>query len=251
MFGAGGRMGATVCEAVAADPELELVAAVDPNRVGADASGLVTVADRMALAEADADVVVDFTIAEAARDNLVWLADQQIHAVVGTTGFTDDDLERFHAAFTAAERACIIAPNFAIGAVLMMRFAELAAPHFDTAEVIELHHDAKIDAPSGTARLTVEKMAAASGNWAPDPTEHEMLAGVRGAEGPEGIRVHSVRMRGMVAHHEVILGTQGQTLTIRHDSTDRSSFMPGVLAAAKAAPERSGLIVGLDALLDI
>ena len=244
-------MGATVCEAVAADPDLELVASVDPNRVGASAGGMVSVADRQAVADAGADVVVDFTIAEAARDNLVWLAEQQVHAVVGTTGFTDDDLERFHAAFTTAERACIIAPNFAISAVLMMRFAELAAPYFDTAEVIELHHDAKIDAPSGTARLTVEKMAAASGDWAPDPTEHEMLSGVRGAEGPTGIRVHAVRMRGMVAHHEVILGAEGQTLTIRQDSTDRSSFMPGVLAAVKAAPDCSGLIVGLDALLDI
>ena len=251
VFGAGGRMGATVCEAVAADPELELVAAIDPNRVGAPAGGAVAVADRQAAAGAGVDVVVDFTIAEAARDNLIWLAAQQIHAVVGTTGFTDDDLEEFRAAFTSAGRACIIAPNFAISAVLMMRFAELAAPYFDTAEVIELHHDAKIDAPSGTARLTVEKMAAASGHWAPDPTEHEMLSGVRGAEGPAGIRVHAVRMRGMVAHHEVILGAEGQTLTIRQDSTDRSSFMPGVLAAVKAAPERSGLIIGLDALLDI
>lgn len=249
VFGAGGRMGATVCEAVAADPELDLVAAVDPYGVGASAGGVVAVADRQAAA--GADVVVDFTVAEAARDNLIWLAEQRVHAVVGTTGFTDDDLERFQAAFDAAERACIIAPNFAISAVLMMRFAELAAPYFDTGEVIELHHDAKIDAPSGTARLTVEKMAAASDDWAPDPTEHEMLSGIRGAEGPAGIRVHAVRMRGMVAHHEVILGAEGQTLTIRQDSTDRSSFMPGVLAAVKAAPDRSGLIVGLDALLDI
>lgn len=244
-------MGATVCQAVAADPDLELVAAVDPLQVGGSAGGVVAVADRQALADADADVVVDFTIAEAARDNLIWLAEQQIHAVVGTTGFTDNDLGQFQAAFTRAGRACIIAPNFAISAVLMMRFAELAAPYFDTAEVIELHHDAKIDAPSGTARLTVEKMAAASSDWAPDPTEHEMLSGVRGAEGPGGIRVHAVRMRGMVAHHEVILGAEGQSLTIRQDSTDRSSFMPGVLAAVKAVPERSGLIVGLDALLDI
>ena len=251
VFGAGGRMGATVCEAVAADPELELVAAVDPNRVGATAGGAVTVADRQVVADAEADVVVDFTIAEAARDNLIWLAEQRIHAVVGTTGFTEEDFARFDAAFTSAGRACIVAPNFAISAVLMMRFAELAAPYFDTAEVIELHHDAKIDAPSGTARLTVEKMAAASGTWAPDPTEHEMLSGVRGADGPAGIRVHAVRMRGMMAHHEVILGTEGQTLTIRQDSTDRSSFMPGVLAAVKAASDCSGLIVGLDALLDI
>ncbi len=244
-------MGATVCEAVAADPELELVAAVDPNRAGAAAGGAVAVADRQAVVDARADVVVDFTVAEAARDNLVWLAGQRIHAVVGTTGFADEDLARFDAVFAGAERACIIAPNFAISAVLMMRFAELAAPYFDTAEVIELHHDAKIDAPSGTARLTVEKMAAASGDWAPDPTEHEMLPGVRGAEGSAGIRVHAVRMRGMVAHHEVIFGAEGQTLTIRQDSTDRSSFMPGVLAAVKAASGRSGLVVGLDALLDI
>ncbi|MCY4036033.1 MAG: 4-hydroxy-tetrahydrodipicolinate reductase [bacterium] len=249
VFGSGGRMGGAVCQAVAGDPELELMVAVDPNRVGAPAGGLTAVADRHAAA--GADVVVDFTVAEAARDNLVWLAEQKIHAVVGTTGFTDSDMERFGAAFTAADRACIIAPNFAISAVLMMRFAELAAPYFDTAEVIELHHDAKIDAPSGTARLTVEKMAAASGSWAPDPTEHEMLAGVRGAEGHAGIRVHAVRMRGMVAHHEVILGAEGQTLTIRQDSTDRTSFMPGVLAAVKAAPDRSGLIIGLDALLDV
>lgn len=251
VFGAGGRMGATVCEAVASDPDLNLVAAVDPYGVGASAGGVVAVADRQAVVDAGAEVVVDFTIAEAARDNLVWLAEQRVHAVVGTTGFTDGDLERFQAAFDAAERACIIAPNFAISAVLMMRFAELAAPYFDTAEVIELHHDAKIDAPSGTARLTVEKMAAASNAWAPDPTEHEMLEGVRGAEGPAGIRVHAVRMRGMVAHHEVILGAEGQTLTIRQDSTDRSSFMPGVLAAVKAAPDRSGVIIGLDTLLDI
>ncbi|WP_420640336.1 4-hydroxy-tetrahydrodipicolinate reductase [Candidatus Poriferisocius sp.] len=255
VFGAGGRMGLAVCEAVAGDPELELVAAVDPHRVGLPvgepAGNLVTVADRQAVADAGADVVVDFTIADAARDNLLWLADQAIHAVVGTTGFTDDDLSGFEAAFSRAGRACIIAPNFSISAVLMMRFAEMAAPYFDTAEVIELHHDAKIDAPSGTARLTVEKMAAASDHWAPDPTEHEEVAGARGGEGPGGIRVHSVRMRGMVAHHEVILGAQGQTLTIRQDSTDRSSFMPGVLTAVKHASEHSGLVVGLDALLDI
>ncbi len=244
-------MGATVCEAVAGDPELELVAAVDPHRAGHSVAGTVVTGHRQAIADAGAEVVVDFTIAEAARENLIWLAEQQIHAVVGTTGFTDHDVERFEDAFARAGRACAIAPNFAISAVLMMRFAELAAPHFDTAEVIELHHDAKIDAPSGTARLTVEKMAAASDRWAPDPTEHEVLDGVRGAEGPGGIRVHAVRMRGMVAHHEVILGAEGQTLTIRQDSTDRSSFMPGVLAAVKAIPDRTGVIIGLDALLDL
>ena len=167
--------------------------------------------------------------------------------MAGTTGFGDDDLERFGAAFTKS--SCLIAPNFAIGAILMMRFAEMAAPWFETAEVIELHHDQKVDAPSGTAMRTVERMAAASSDWAPDPTTTHTLDGARGAEGPGGIRVHSVRMRGMVAHQEVLLGTTGETLSIRHDSYDRSSFMPGVLLGVKRVADRPGLTVGLDALL--
>ncbi len=145
----------------------------------------------------------------------------------------------------------MIAPNFAIGAVLMMRFAELAAPYFETAEIIELHHDHKLDAPSGTAMLTAERMAAASGQWAPDPTQTEVLEGARGGKGPADIRVHSVRLRGMVAHQEVMLGTTGQTLSIRHDSYDRVSFMPGVLLAVKAVADRPGVTIGLDALLDL
>src|SRR5699024_3126002 len=140
---------------------------------------------------------------------------------------------------------------FAIGAVLMMRFAELAAPWFETAEIIELHHDGKIDAPSGTAAATARRMAAASGAWAPDPTEDETVAGARGGEGPAGIRIHAVRLRGLVASQEVLLGTTGQWLTIRHDSTDRASFMPGVLLAVKAVADRPGLTVGLDALLGV
>src|SRR5262249_13145089 len=142
-------------------------------------------------------------------------------------------------------------PNFAIGAVLMMRFAELAAPWFETAEVIELHHDAKADAPSGTATMTVERMAKASSTWAPDPTRQEVVAGARGGVGPAGIHVHSVRLRGLVAHQEVLLGTTGQSLTIRHDSYDRSSFMPGVLLAVKQIASRPGVTFGLDALLDL
>jgi 4-hydroxy-tetrahydrodipicolinate reductase len=133
----------------------------------------------------------------------------------------------------------------------MMRFAELAAPYFETAEIIELHHDNKVDAPSGTAVSTVERMAAASGDWAADPTESETIANARGAVGPAGIRVHSVRMRGMVAHQEVILGTAGQTLSLRHDSYDRSSFMPGVVLAAKRVSDLPGLTVGLDAVLGV
>jgi 4-hydroxy-tetrahydrodipicolinate reductase len=133
----------------------------------------------------------------------------------------------------------------------MMRFAELAAPLFDSAEVIELHHDEKIDAPSGTALLTAERMAAASSDWAPDPTTQVVLDGARGGEGPAGIRVHSVRLRGLVAHQEVILGTTGQTLTLRHDSFDRSSFMPGVVIAVRAVADRPGITVGLDPLLGL
>ena len=145
----------------------------------------------------------------------------------------------------------MIAPNFAIGAVLMVVLAERAAPYFDTAEIIELHHDRKVDAPSGTAVATARRMAAASQEWAPDPTEKVLYAGARGSDGPGGIRVHSVRMRGMVAHQEVILGAEGQTLTIRHDSIDRVSFMPGVLLAVRQVGARPGLTVGLEHLLDL
>ncbi len=252
VFGAGGRMGATVCQAVAADPELELVAAVDPAHPGLDLGlgpGSVVDGFRDAMVDADVDVAVDFTHVDAARDNLVWLAELGIHAVVGTTGFTDDDVGRFEAAFVASN--CVIAPNFAIGAVLMMRFAELAAPYFDSAEVVELHHDQKLDAPSGTAMMTVDRMAAASDSWASDPTRTEVLAGARGGRGPADIRVHSVRLRGLVAHQEVLLGTTGQSLTLRHDSYDRTSFMPGVLLAVKQVADAPGLTLGLDALLSL
>jgi 4-hydroxy-tetrahydrodipicolinate reductase len=202
-----------------------------------------------ARSDAGAEVAVDFTVVDAARDNIAWCADNGVHAVVGTTGFSPADIDGFRARFDASSANAVIAANFAIGAVLMVRFAELAAPWFETAEVIELHHDQKVDAPSGTAMKTVERMAAASSDWAPDPTTTHTLDGARGAEGPGGIRVHSVRMRGMVAHQEVLLGTTGETLSIRHDSYDRSSFMPGVLLGVKRVADRPGLTVGLDALL--
>ena len=194
-------------------------------------------------------MAVDLTVLDAARANVAWCAEQGLHAVVGTTGFTDDDVAALRSAFTRS--SCLIAPNFAIGAVLMMRFAELAAPFFETAEVIELHHDAKADAPSGTAMMTARRMAAASPDWAPDPTRHEVVEGARGGAGPAGIHVHSVRLRGLVAHQEVLLGTTGQTLTIRHDSYDRASFMPGLLLGIKRVAERPGVTVGLDALLGV
>ncbi len=161
----------------------------------------------------------------------------------------DEDLDDLRRRFDRSEANAIIAPNFAIGAVLMMRFAELAAPYFETAEVIELHHDAKVDAPSGTAMLTAQRMANASPDWAEDPTETVVIEGARGSEGPGGIRVHSVRLRGLVAHQEVLLGTTGQSLSIRHDSYDRTSFMPGVLLAIREVRRQAGLTIGLDALL--
>jgi 4-hydroxy-tetrahydrodipicolinate reductase len=259
--GAGGRMGAAVCTAVVLDPELELVAAVDPHHGGRTVEGVTISTELRAFADAACDVVVDFTVAEASRTTLPWLAMHGIHAVVGTTGLTDDDVEHARGAFGDGPAHCLIAANFAISAVLMMRFAEIAAPYFDTAEVLEYHHDAKVDAPSGTAIATVQRMAAASDRWAPDPTRPDQtrtdqmgdqrFAGARGGEGPAGIRVHSVRMRGMVAHQEVLLGTLGQTLTIRQDSYDRSSFMPGVLLACKHIGDHPGVTVGLDRYLNL
>lgn len=230
-------MGEEVCRAIDADPGTELVARVDLD-------------DSLEqLAEQRADVVVDFTVLDAARETLHFAAANGIHAVVGTTGFSDEDLDSFRAAFTSSN--ALIAPNFAIGAVLMIRMAELAAPHFETAEVIEFHHNAKVDAPSGTATHTAERMAAASGEWADDPTTHEVYPGARGGIGPAGIRVHGVRMVGAVANQEVILGTTGQTLTIRHDTVDRTSFMPGVLVGVKRVAEFSGVTIGLDTYLGL
>jgi 4-hydroxy-tetrahydrodipicolinate reductase len=250
VVGAGGKVGRAVCAAIAADPALHLVAAVDPHHAGTDAPGGLPISTELAaVVDARATVVVDFTVAPAARATLPWVAERGLHAVVGTTGLDDADLDRLRAAFTTS--SCLVAPNFAIGAVLLMRFAELAAPWFDTAEIVEVHHDAKRDAPSGTAIATARRMAAASDHWAPDPTEDVVAEGARGAL-VAGIPVHAVRMRGAVANQEVVLGTTGQTLTLRHDTTDRTCFTPGVLLAVKrAAGLPAGLTVGLDAVLDL
>lgn len=239
VLGAAGRMGRTVCAAVEDDPELELAGVADPALDKAPAD----------LLDAGVEVVVDFTHLAAARENLAWAAEAGVHAVVGTTGFADEDYARVRSTFTRSN--CLIAPNFAIGAVLMMHFAALAAPWFETAEIVELHHDQKADAPSGTAMRTAELMAAASADWAEDPTKTEVLPGARGAAGPAGIHIHSVRLRGLVAHQEVLLGTTGQSLTLRHDSYDRTSFMPGVLLAVKQVPALPGLTIGLESLLGI
>ncbi len=235
------------------DPELELVAAVDPNGVGRSLAGIDLAPDLRAFADAGCEVVVDFSVADAARTTLPWLAMHGIHAVVGTTGLADGDLDDVRSAFGDGPAHCLIAPNFAISAVLMMRFAELAAPYFDTAEIIEYHHDRKTDAPSGTAVTTADRLAAARGGrpWHPDPTERLIYDGARGGVGPSGIRVHSVRMHGMIAHQDVILGALGQSLTIRQDSYDRDSFMPGVLLACKRIGEHPGVTIGLDDYLEL
>lgn len=261
VFGAGGRMGRQVCQAVSAADGLDLVAAVDPalagidlrQGTGVDAPGLQVAAGRDELLRAGAEVAVDFTVAAAAVDNLRWCAEHGIHAVAGTTGIGDPEVEDLRRRFEASAANCIIAANFAIGAVLMTRFAELAAPFMEGVEIIELHHDGKRDAPSGTAVGTAQRLAAARAAagmaWPPDTTEAAVVAGARGGVGPGGIRLHSVRLPGLVAHQQVIFGAVGQTLTISHDATDRSSFMPGVLLAVNAVAATPGLTLGLGPLL--
>jgi 4-hydroxy-tetrahydrodipicolinate reductase len=242
VFGSRGRMGAEVCRAVDAADGLTLVAAVDLGD------------DREAVSAAGASVAVDFTHPDAVLDNVGWCIDHGIHAVVGTTGFTEEKLERVRGMLgQRPEVGVLIAANFSIGAVLMMHFAEQAARFFESAEIVELHHPDKADAPSGTAATTARRMAAARQSAQlsapPDATAQE-LPGARGAQ-VDGIRVHGVRLRGLVAHQEVLLGSPGETLTIRHDSLDRISFMPGVLAAVRAVGDRPGLTVGIDDVLGL
>ncbi len=250
-------MGSTVCRAVLDAPGLELVAAVDPLHAGIDLTQLGVHGTQIqvsssaaALVDAGAQVAVDFTVLDAARQNLAFCAEHGVHAVVGTTGFSDAELGEFAARFERSTANAVIAPNFAIGAILMMRFAELAAPYFESCEIIELHHDQKVDAPSGTAVLTAQRIAAASKDWGDDPTRTVVAEGARGGL-VSGIRVHAVRLRGMVAHQEVLFGTTGQSVSIRHDTYDRSCFMPGVLLAVQKVSDSPGLTVGLDALLGL
>jgi 4-hydroxy-tetrahydrodipicolinate reductase len=239
VFGARGRMGSEVCKAVEAADDLELVAAIDQGDALSDASS--------------AQVVVDFTTPDVVMTNLEWAIGQGIHTVVGTTGFTDQRLDSVRGWLAAQPQVgTLIAPNFGIGAVLMMQFAARAARYFESAEIIEQHHPRKLDAPSGTsahtARLIAAARASAGRGPMPDATKVE-APGARGTE-VEGVRVHSVRAAGLVAHQEVLFGAEGETLTIRHDSLDRVSFMPGVLLAVRKIGDHPGLTVGLDAFLD-
>jgi 4-hydroxy-tetrahydrodipicolinate reductase len=258
VFGPAGRMGSEVCRAVVGANGVELVAAVDPHRDGVDLRQATGIDSRLqiggpntTLKDARAQVAVDFSPAAAVREHIAWCAENGIDLIVGTSGLTPDDVAAAARTFERSGGRCIIAANFAIGAVLMMRFAEMAAPWFESAEIVEIHHDRKVDSPSGTAIRTAERMSEASGDWAEDPTEKVVYDGARGARGPGGIPIHSLRVRGAVAHQEVVFGTQGQGLTIRHDSFDRTSFMPGVLLAIRGIGRLPvGVTLGIDALLD-
>lgn len=249
VIGATGKVGAEVCRAVHADADLELVAGISRSKAGEPVSttlGLggsdVVLAENLdAFDAARVEVAVDFTSGSFAAEHIAWAIAHGAHIVVGTTGFDVDE------AWREAPVGVVVAPNFAIGAALMQRFAREAARYLPAAEIVELHHDGKADAPSGTAAATADAIAAARPeSWAGPSLES--IPGVRGGERAE-IRIHSIRLPGLVAHQEVIFGGQGQTLTIRHDSMDRTSFVPGVLMAIRWAPAHPGLTVGLDAIL--
>src|SRR6201997_5244914 len=240
VLGSKGKVGATMVQAVQAAEDLTLSGEVDAG----DSLNLLT--------DNQTEVVIDFTHPYVVMDNLKFLIDNGIHAVVGTTGFTDERLQQVRA-WLAAEPdvSVLIAPNFAIGAVLSMHFARQTAPFYESVEVIELHHPHKADAPSGTAARTAALIAEARKELPPNPdATTASLPGARGAD-VDGVPVHSVRLAGLVAHQEVLFGTAGETLTIRHDSLDRTSFVPGVLLAVRRINERPGLTVGLEPLLDL
>jgi 4-hydroxy-tetrahydrodipicolinate reductase len=247
VLGASGRMGREVCRAVDSADDLSLVAAVDPHHEGAELGSLVVAGSWEALE--GVDVAVDFTTPGSVIENARWCLGRGMHMVIGTTGIGRDGLEEIRRLTGSGDANAIVAPNFAIGAALMVRFAEQATRYFDAAEVIELHHDRKVDAPSGTAITTAQRIAAArAGSWEA-PGGDRSHPGARGAD-VDGIRVHSVRLPGLLAHQELVFGSPGQTLTVRHDTIDRSAFIPGVLLAIRSVADRPGLTVGLDALLD-
>lgn len=244
VLGARGRMGATTCDAVRGADDLELVAEVDVDD------------PRSALTDAGASVVVDFTAPDVVLDGVRWCIENGLHVVVGTTGLSADDLDEIRGWLREAPgTGVVVAPNFGIGAVLLMRFAAQAARFYESVEVVELHHPGKADAPSGTARRTAQMIAAArqEAGTPPGPDATSEAASLDGARGAvvDGVPIHAVRLRGLVASEEVLLGSEGETLTLRHDSTDRVSFMPGVLTAVRAVADRPGLTVGIESLLDL
>jgi 4-hydroxy-tetrahydrodipicolinate reductase len=255
VVGAAGRMGAEVCRAVHTADDLDLAAAVDPSRAGdalRDVAGVdldLTVAGELdALLEAGVEVAVEFTGPSSVGANLRWLLEHDVHAVVGATGISEEDLAACKELAASGPANVLVAPNFAIGAVLLMRFATEAAAHLPHVEIIERHHDAKVDAPSGTALRTAELIAEARREVPEAPGGDDRHPGARGAT-HEDVRVHSVRLPGIVADQDVIFGGVGQTLTISHRSLDRTSFMPGVLLACRRVGGIHGCVVGLEHLL--
>lgn len=257
--GAYGRMGREVCQAILEDEDLELTGAFDLQGHGEDIGEvlrrqklgiLIQNLSTETLAEHKIQVIVDFTTPMSVMENIRVSLDSGIRPVVGTTGITQVDLELINEWVEKSGLSAMIAPNFALGAVLMMKFAQVAARYFKQAEIIELHHDQKIDAPSGTSIKTAEMIAAARREEPRKREELLKLAGARGAVA-DNIHIHSVRLEGLIAHQEVIFGGLGQTLSIRHDSYDRKSFMPGVLLAIKKITTLKGLVYGLETLLDL
>jgi len=239
--GAVGRMGRLVTAAVAAAPDLELTCCVDPAGSGVEIGGLTVISEP---AGAAADVVVDFTSPDAVMGNLAVWKGTGAHIVVGTSGFDAERVCRVEEMWADAAGNCLIVPNFSIGALLMMHLAEMAAPHFPGAEIIELHHDGKVDHPSGTAIATAQRMAAAGVPPVP-------AGAVRGVE-VAGIPIHSVRLPGLVAHQLVMFGSAGETLSIRSDATSRDAYVPGVLLAIRGVAGLSpGVTVGLEPLLGL
>jgi 4-hydroxy-tetrahydrodipicolinate reductase len=256
VIGAVGRMGAEACRAVEAAEDLELVAAVSPRHAGqrldelfATDSALVVAADLDAIVDARADVAVELTGPASVGANLVGILERGVHAVVGASGLDDESLARARAIADAGPARALIVPNFAIGAVLMMRFAAEAARHLPDVEIVELHHDGKRDAPSGTALATAEAIADARPHVPDAPAGDESHPGARGTTHAD-VRIHSVRLPGLVAQQQVLFGGTGETLTIRHDSLDRRSFMPGLVLACRRVHALDGLAVGLEHVLD-
>ena len=240
VLGSRGRMGSEVVKAVTEASDLELVAALD---LGDSLDTLVT---------SGAQVVVDFTTPDSVMANLEFLISKNINAVVGTTGFDDARIAKIKSLLSSSKSGVLIAPNFAIGAVLMMEFATKAARYFESAEIIELHHPNKVDAPSGTAARTADLMAKSRKEAGLGPMPDATSTSVDGARGATvgDIPVHSVRLRGLVAHQEVLLGGIGETLSIRHDSIDRVGFMPGVLLGVRQVVTHPGLTFGLEHFME-